>query len=143
MFIFFHLYIIKVCLIIFWLFFTLGDERDMQLIALEQLCMLLLMSDNVDRCFESCPPRTFLPALCRIFLDEVKFKFLFKLNLICCFRQIVAMRKKIVLPALTSCNLCQIMGRSQTTLTRFWLFDHLPSSSCKRSLWTTLRSTSS
>ena len=42
----------------------------MQLIALEQLCMLLLMSDNVDRCFESCPPRTFLPALCRIFLDE-------------------------------------------------------------------------
>ncbi|MPC79806.1 E3 ubiquitin-protein ligase HECTD1 [Portunus trituberculatus] len=24
----------------------------MQLIALEQLCMLLLMSDNVDRCFE-------------------------------------------------------------------------------------------
>ncbi|XP_014790157.1 E3 ubiquitin-protein ligase HECTD1 [Octopus bimaculoides] len=47
-----------------------GDERDMQLIALEQLCMLLLMSDNVDRCFESCPPRTFLPALCKIFLDE-------------------------------------------------------------------------
>lgn len=27
-------------------------ERDMQLVALEQLCMLLLMSDNVDRCFE-------------------------------------------------------------------------------------------
>ncbi|RXN20737.1 E3 ubiquitin- ligase HECTD1 isoform X1 [Labeo rohita] len=47
-----------------------GDERDMQLIALEQLCMLLLMSDNVDRCFETCPPRTFLPALCKIFLDE-------------------------------------------------------------------------
>ena len=46
-----------------------GEERDMQLIALEQLCMLLLMSDNVDRCFECCPPRTFLPALCRIFLD--------------------------------------------------------------------------
>lgn len=38
--------------------------------ALEQLCMLLLMSDNIDRCFESCPPRTFLPALCKIFLDE-------------------------------------------------------------------------
>ena len=48
-----------------------GDEREMQLIALEQLCMLLLMSDNVDRCFESCPPRTFLPALCKIFLDEM------------------------------------------------------------------------
>ncbi|CAH2234913.1 jg4144 [Pararge aegeria aegeria] len=28
------------------------------------------MSDNVDRCFESCPPRTFLPALCKIFLDD-------------------------------------------------------------------------
>ncbi|CAH0559918.1 unnamed protein product [Brassicogethes aeneus] len=53
-----------------WLNSGLGDERDMQLIALEQLCMLLLMSDNVDRCFESCPPRTFLPALCRVFLDE-------------------------------------------------------------------------
>nr|CAD7398861.1 unnamed protein product [Timema cristinae] len=53
-----------------WLNMGQGDERDMQLIALEQLCMLLLMADNVDRCFESCPPRTFLPALCRIFLDE-------------------------------------------------------------------------
>lgn len=53
-----------------WLTSGTGDERDMQLIALEQLCMLLLMSDNVDRCFESCPPRTFLPALCRILLDE-------------------------------------------------------------------------
>ncbi|XP_053677617.1 E3 ubiquitin-protein ligase Ufd4 [Anopheles nili] len=52
-----------------WLSMGQGDERDMQLIALEQLCMLLLMSDNVDRCFESCPPRTFLPALCKIFLD--------------------------------------------------------------------------
>ena len=53
-----------------WLQSGAGEERDMQLIALEQLCMLLLMSDNVDRCFESCPPRTFLPALCRIFLDQ-------------------------------------------------------------------------
>lgn len=54
-----------------WLSMGQGDERDMQLIALEQLCMLLLMSDNVDRCFESCPPRTFVPALCKIFLDEL------------------------------------------------------------------------
>ena len=54
-----------------WLAMGQGDEREMQLIALEQLCMLLLMSDNVDRCFESCPPRTFLPALCKIFLDEL------------------------------------------------------------------------
>lgn len=53
-----------------WLQMGAGDERDMQLIALEQLCMLLLMSDNVDRCFESCPPRTFLPALCRVFIDD-------------------------------------------------------------------------
>ena len=35
-----------------WLQMDVGEERDMQLIALEQLCMLLLMSDNVDRCFE-------------------------------------------------------------------------------------------
>ncbi|XP_023216677.1 E3 ubiquitin-protein ligase HECTD1-like [Centruroides sculpturatus] len=53
-----------------WLSMGQGEEREMQMIALEQLCMLLLMSDNVDKCFESCPPRTFLPALCRIFLDE-------------------------------------------------------------------------
>ncbi|XP_047133370.1 E3 ubiquitin-protein ligase HECTD1 isoform X2 [Hydra vulgaris] len=53
-----------------WLSMGNGDERDMQVIALEQLCMLLLMSDNVDRCFESCPPRSFLPALCHIFMDE-------------------------------------------------------------------------
>ena len=53
-----------------WLQIGTGEERDLQLIALEQLCMLLLMSDNVDRCFESCPPRTFLPALCKIFLDD-------------------------------------------------------------------------
>ncbi|KAG1653476.1 E3 ubiquitin-protein ligase HECTD1 [Nymphon striatum] len=91
-----------------WLNMGQGEGRDLQLIALEQLCMLLLMSDNVDRCFESvhsrfmkawaigltiiqvyartsasttvekdklmtfrhCPPRTFLPALCRIFLDD-------------------------------------------------------------------------
>uniref|UniRef100_A0A914WAU0 E3 ubiquitin-protein ligase n=1 Tax=Plectus sambesii TaxID=2011161 RepID=A0A914WAU0_9BILA len=38
-----------------WLQTGVGDERDIQLMALEQLCMLLLMSDNIDRCFESCP----------------------------------------------------------------------------------------
>ncbi|CAI4227539.1 unnamed protein product [Auanema sp. JU1783] len=53
-----------------WLQTGAGEERDLQLTALEQLCMLLLMSDNIDRCFESCPPRTFLPALCKIFLDD-------------------------------------------------------------------------
>uniref|UniRef100_A0A183BQ64 E3 ubiquitin-protein ligase n=1 Tax=Globodera pallida TaxID=36090 RepID=A0A183BQ64_GLOPA len=53
-----------------WLQMGVGDQRDLQLMALEQLCMTLLMSDNIDRCFESCPPRTFLPALGRIFLDE-------------------------------------------------------------------------
>lgn len=41
-----------------WLSMGQGDERDMQLIALEQLCMLLLMSDNVDRCFEWYVVRT-------------------------------------------------------------------------------------
>ena len=35
-----------------WLTLGAGDERDMQVVALEQLCMALLMSDNVDRCFE-------------------------------------------------------------------------------------------
>ena len=37
-----------------WLQMGQGDERDMQLIALEQLCMLLLMSDNVDRSVSLC-----------------------------------------------------------------------------------------
>ena len=42
----------------------------MQMCALEQLCMMLLLSDNVDHVFERCPPRSFLPALAKIFLDE-------------------------------------------------------------------------
>ena len=57
-----------------WLQMGQGDERDMQLIALEQLCMLLLMSDNVDRCFESCPPRTFLPGMYKSCLFTFDFE---------------------------------------------------------------------
>uniref|UniRef100_UPI00358F986A E3 ubiquitin-protein ligase HECTD1-like n=1 Tax=Myxine glutinosa TaxID=7769 RepID=UPI00358F986A len=53
-----------------WLHLGQGDDRTLQLFALEQLCMLLLTSDNVDRCFHTCPPWIFMPALCRIFLDE-------------------------------------------------------------------------
>ncbi len=34
-----------------WLSLGQGDGRDIQMLALEQLCMLLLMSDNVDKCF--------------------------------------------------------------------------------------------
>ncbi len=36
-----------------WLGMGEGEDRDIQLLALEQLCMLLLMSDNVDKCFEA------------------------------------------------------------------------------------------
>ena len=37
-----------------WLTMGQGEEsRDIQMVALEQLCMLLLMADNVDKCFES------------------------------------------------------------------------------------------
>eukprot|EP00036_Acanthoecidae_sp_10tr_P012628 CAMPEP_0206295484 /NCGR_PEP_ID=MMETSP0106_2-20121207/5189_1 /ASSEMBLY_ACC=CAM_ASM_000206 /TAXON_ID=81532 /ORGANISM="Acanthoeca-like sp., Strain 10tr" /LENGTH=2416 /DNA_ID=CAMNT_0053726137 /DNA_START=1 /DNA_END=7251 /DNA_ORIENTATION=- len=43
---------------------------DTQMCALEQLCMLLLLSDNIDHVFEMCPPRSFLPALAKIFVDE-------------------------------------------------------------------------
>ena len=35
-----------------WLQTGHGDEREMQLIALEQLCQILLLSDNIDECFE-------------------------------------------------------------------------------------------
>jgi len=35
-----------------WLQMGTGEVRDMQQMALEHLCMLLLMSDNVDRVFE-------------------------------------------------------------------------------------------
>lgn len=48
----------------------LSVPGDLQICGLEQLCMLLLLADNVDRVFERCPPRSFLPALSRIFLDE-------------------------------------------------------------------------
>ena len=37
-----------------WLTMGQGEgSRDIQMVALEQLCMLLLMADNVDKCFES------------------------------------------------------------------------------------------
>ena len=36
-----------------WLSLGQGEERDIQLLALEQLCMVLLISDNVDKCFEA------------------------------------------------------------------------------------------
>jgi hypothetical protein len=36
----------------------------------------------VDRCFESCPPRTFLPSLCKIFLDELAPE-----NVSCCLKK--------------------------------------------------------
>ena len=35
-----------------WLSSGHGEDNSVQLVALEQLCMTLLMSDNVDRCFE-------------------------------------------------------------------------------------------
>ena len=35
-----------------WLKGDGGGERDLQISALEQLCMLVLMCDNIDRCFE-------------------------------------------------------------------------------------------
>lgn len=35
-----------------WLQMGTEEEREMQQMALEHLCMLLLMSDNVDRVFE-------------------------------------------------------------------------------------------
>lgn len=54
-----------------WLSMGQGDERDMQLIALEQLCMLLLMSDNVDRCFEMYVLTFSLPLF---FINAVKKK---------------------------------------------------------------------
>ncbi|OQV15075.1 E3 ubiquitin-protein ligase HECTD1 [Hypsibius exemplaris] len=52
-----------------WLSTGQDEQRDMQAMALEHLCMALLMSDNVDRCFEMYPPKTFIPPLCTIFLD--------------------------------------------------------------------------
>ena len=35
-----------------WLALGSGSERDLQQMALEQLCMILLISDNVDKCFD-------------------------------------------------------------------------------------------
>ena len=35
-----------------WLGSGHGEERELQMQALEQLCMVLLLSDNIDRCFE-------------------------------------------------------------------------------------------
>lgn len=57
-----------------WLSMGSGEERDMQLIALEQLCMLLLMSDNVDRCFERYTIFSFLFLILFHFLSYCSFR---------------------------------------------------------------------
>uniref|UniRef100_UPI00358EE47C E3 ubiquitin-protein ligase HECTD1-like n=1 Tax=Myxine glutinosa TaxID=7769 RepID=UPI00358EE47C len=46
------------------------DDRTVQRFALQRLCMILVTADSVERCFYVCPPWIFMPALCRIFLDE-------------------------------------------------------------------------
>ena len=55
-----------------WLALGSGSERDLQQMALEQLCMILLISDNVDKCFDRlvclagvCPSIFLLPTLCK------------------------------------------------------------------------------
>ncbi|CAH8450385.1 unnamed protein product [Heterobilharzia americana] len=54
-----------------WLESANDELRELQLTALEQLCNEVLFSDNVDVFFERYPPRLFIPALCKIFLDEL------------------------------------------------------------------------
>ncbi|CAH8834422.1 unnamed protein product [Trichobilharzia szidati] len=54
-----------------WLDAANDDLRELQLTALEQLCNEVLFSDNIDVFFERYPPRLFIPALCKIFLDEL------------------------------------------------------------------------
>jgi hypothetical protein len=61
-----------------WLNMGQGDERDMQLIALEQLCMLLLMSDNVDRCFERQVPNACTSTQLANWFNIVNFLLLFR-----------------------------------------------------------------
>uniref|UniRef100_UPI00358EFCC3 LOW QUALITY PROTEIN: E3 ubiquitin-protein ligase HECTD1-like n=1 Tax=Myxine glutinosa TaxID=7769 RepID=UPI00358EFCC3 len=46
------------------------DDRTVQRFALERLSIIMFTSDSVERCFYACPPWIFMPALCRIFLDE-------------------------------------------------------------------------
>ncbi|VEL13191.1 unnamed protein product [Protopolystoma xenopodis] len=54
-----------------WLQMGTDDTREMQATALEQLCNDILFSDNIDNFFERYSPRAFIPALCKIFLDEL------------------------------------------------------------------------
>uniref|UniRef100_UPI00358EEC1A E3 ubiquitin-protein ligase HECTD1-like n=1 Tax=Myxine glutinosa TaxID=7769 RepID=UPI00358EEC1A len=46
------------------------DDRTVQRFALERLSIIVVTSDSVERCFYTYPPWIFMPALCRIFLDE-------------------------------------------------------------------------
>uniref|UniRef100_UPI00358E560E E3 ubiquitin-protein ligase HECTD1-like n=1 Tax=Myxine glutinosa TaxID=7769 RepID=UPI00358E560E len=46
------------------------DDRTVQRFALQRLSIIVVTSDSVERCFYACPPWIFMPALCRIFLDE-------------------------------------------------------------------------
>ncbi|TNN07564.1 E3 ubiquitin-protein ligase HECTD1 [Schistosoma japonicum] len=54
-----------------WLDSVNDELRELQLTALEQLCNEVLFSDNIDVFFERYPPRLFIPALCKVFLDEL------------------------------------------------------------------------
>ena len=62
-----------------------GDVRDMQLMALEQLCMTLLTSDNIDQCFERyfllIP--SFLMPCCLIIFNTYSYVFNWIQTLMC------------------------------------------------------------
>ncbi|CAH8569282.1 unnamed protein product [Dicrocoelium dendriticum] len=47
-----------------------SKNSDLQLTALDQLCVEILFSDNVDVFCERFPPLCFMPVLCRIFMDD-------------------------------------------------------------------------
>ena len=56
-----------------WLQMGQGDERDMQLIALEQLCMLLLMSGMVTDKLSIANERKISLFKCEVFFYFLKF----------------------------------------------------------------------
>ena len=55
-----------------WLQMGQGDERDMQLIALEQLCMLLLMSGMVTDKLSIAKERKISLFKCKVFFLLLK-----------------------------------------------------------------------
>lgn len=63
--------LIGMCLFIYFFFFCDKTFYRIHQSMWSHLFILFYNVSSIYSCFENCPPRTFVPALCKIFLDEL------------------------------------------------------------------------